>query len=158
MAVQSSTLNEHGVTSTYEEVLCFRMAVAKFMSDNQSDYHKETHNQSDYHKETQLEHWIGPIFSWTDNYDLNIATPNGTRNTHTKSCSSSSILPVENIGVMQLKIPQLTKCKSLQIIHQALQLEHYTSLSELNSPLLPIKSLSDEECSYSLLQLVQSTA
>ena len=33
------TLNEHGITSSYDEVLRFRKSVTKFVSDNQSDYH-----------------------------------------------------------------------------------------------------------------------
>jgi len=35
------TLNEHGITSTYDEVLRFCKSVAKFVLDNQSDYHKK---------------------------------------------------------------------------------------------------------------------
>ena len=36
-----NTLNEHGIGSSYDEVLRFRKSVAKFVSDNQSDYHKK---------------------------------------------------------------------------------------------------------------------
>ena len=66
------TLNEHGITSSYDEVLRFRKSVAKFVSDNQSDYHKKL----------GLSMEIGPIFSWADKYDLYIARPNGIKATH----------------------------------------------------------------------------
>ena len=59
--------------STYDEVLRFRQSVAKFML----DYH------SDYHKKLGLSTKIGPIFSWADNCDLYIASPNGMKSTHT---------------------------------------------------------------------------
>ena len=59
------TLNEHGITSSYDEVLRFRKSVVKFASDNQSDYHKKL----------GLIMEIGHIFSWADHYDLYIASP-----------------------------------------------------------------------------------
>ena len=58
------TLNEHGITSSYDEVLRFCKSVAKFVSDNQSDYHKKL----------GLNMEIGHIFSWADNNDLYIAS------------------------------------------------------------------------------------
>ena len=66
------TLNEHGITSSYDEVMRFRKSVATFVSDNQSDYHKKL----------GLSMEIGPIFSWADNYDVYIASPNGIKATH----------------------------------------------------------------------------
>ena len=60
------TLNEHG------KVLRFRNSVTKFVSDNQADYHKNVGLSAE----------IGPIFSWADNYDLYIASPNGPKTTH----------------------------------------------------------------------------
>ena len=47
------TLNEHGITSTYDEVLRFRKSVAKFVSNNQAEYHKKLGLTTE----------IGPIFS-----------------------------------------------------------------------------------------------
>ncbi|KAL8597459.1 hypothetical protein ACOMHN_050957 [Nucella lapillus] len=35
------TLNEHGITASYDEVLRFRKSVAKFVTDNQQEYHKK---------------------------------------------------------------------------------------------------------------------
>ena len=65
-------LNKHGITSSYDVVLRFRKSVAKFVSDNQSDYHKKF----------CLSMEIGPILSWADNYDLYIASPNEIKATH----------------------------------------------------------------------------
>ena len=67
-----STLNEHGILASYDEVLCFRKSAAKYVSENSEVYHKAL--GLDYH--------IGPIFSWCDNYDLVVFTPNGCRETH----------------------------------------------------------------------------
>lgn len=53
---------------------------------------------------------IGPIFSWADNYDLYIASPNGTKTTHTMVMEftqhPAGIIETGNIGVMHLKIPR----------------------------------------------------
>ena len=135
------TLNKHGITSSYDEVLRFRKSVAKFVSDNQSDYHKKL----------GLSMEIGPIFSWADNYDLYIASPNGIKATHAVvmefSQHPAGIINTGNIGVMQLTIPRLKKheSSSLRLTHQAIQLEHYTGRSKLNPPLLQTKALSAEE-------------
>ena len=135
------TLNKHGITSSYDEVLRFRKSVAKFVSDNQSDYHKKL----------GLSMEIGPIFSWADNYDFYIASPNGIKATHAVVMEftqhPAGIIKTGNIGVMQLTIPRLKKheSSSLRLTHQAIQLEHYTGRSKLNPPLLQTKALSAEE-------------
>lgn len=135
------TLNEHGITSTYDEVQRFRKSVAKFVSDNQSEYHKKLCLSTE----------IGPIFSWADNYDLYIVSPNGMKSTHAMVMEftqhPAGIIDTGNIGVMQLKIPRLKKheASSLQLNHRAIQLEHYTGPSKLNPPQLPTKALPAEE-------------
>ena len=135
------TLNKHGITSSDDEVLRFRKSVAKFVSDNQSDYHKKL----------GLSMEIGPIFSWADNYDLYIASPNGIKATHEVvmefTQQPAGIIETGNIGVMQLTIPRLKKheSSSLRLTHQAIQLEHNTGHSKLNPPLLQTKALSAEE-------------
>eukprot|EP00745_Piridium_sociabile_P018840 TRINITY_DN28551_c0_g2_i7.p1 TRINITY_DN28551_c0_g2~~TRINITY_DN28551_c0_g2_i7.p1 ORF type:complete len:249 (-),score=41.05 TRINITY_DN28551_c0_g2_i7:725-1471(-) len=95
---------------------------------------------------------IGPIFSWADNYDLNITSPNGMKTTHTMVMEftqhPAGIIETGNIGVMQLKIPRLKKHEAFSqrlIAHQAIQLQHYTGPSKLNPPLIPMKALSAEE-------------
>ena len=135
------TLNEHGITSSYDEVLRFRKSVAKFVS----------HNQSDYHNELGLSMEIGPIFSWAGNYDVYIASPNRTKATHAMVMEFTQNLrrhhrdrehwhdaadypsTEETRGIMQ------------RLTHQAIQLEHYTGRSKLNPPLLQTKALSAEE-------------
>ena len=54
------TLNEHGITASYDEVLRFRKSAANFLSNNQQEYHKMLGLTTE----------IGPVFSWADNYDL----------------------------------------------------------------------------------------
>ena len=94
---------------------------------------------------------IGPIFSWADNYDLYIASPNVTRATHAMFMDftqhPAGIIERGKIGVMQLTIPRLKKheSSSLRLTHQAIQLEHYMRRSKLNPPLLQMKALSAEE-------------
>ena len=135
------TLNKHGITSSYDEVLRFRKSVAKFVSDNQSDYHKKL----------GLSMEIGPIFSWADNYDLCIASSKGIKATHAVVMEftqhPAGIIETGNIGVMQLTIPRLKKheSSSLRLTHQAIQLEHYTGRSKLNPPLLQKKAPSAED-------------
>ena len=56
---------------------------------------------------------IGPIFSWADNYDLYIASPNGIKATHAVVMEftqhPAGIIDTGNIGVMQLTIHRLKK-------------------------------------------------
>ncbi|KAL8573956.1 hypothetical protein ACOMHN_029403 [Nucella lapillus] len=136
------TLNEHGITASYDEVLRFRKSVAKLV----------TNNQQEYHKKLGLTTEIGPIFSWADNYDLFIASPNGTKCTHAMVCEFTQhpagiIESSSNVGVMQLTILRLKKheLSSLRLTQKELQLAHYTGPSKLNLPLLPAKDLSTEE-------------
>ena len=69
---------------------------------------------------------IGAIFSWADNYDLYIASPNRTKATHAMVMEftqhTAGIIETGNIGVMQLTIPRLKKheASSLRLTHQAI--------------------------------------
>ena len=47
------TLNEHGITASYDEVLRFRKSAANFVSNNQQEYHKMLGLTTE----------IGPVFS-----------------------------------------------------------------------------------------------
>ncbi|KAL8581927.1 hypothetical protein ACOMHN_010301 [Nucella lapillus] len=103
------TLNEHGITASYDEVLRFRKSVAKFVTDNQQEYHKKLGLTTE----------IGPIFSWADNYDLFIASPNSTKCTHAMVCEFTQhpagiIESSSNVGVMQLTIPRLKKARAVK--------------------------------------------
>ena len=93
---------------------------------------------------------IGPIFSWADNYDLHIATPNGMKTTHTMGMEftqrPAGIMNAD-IGVMQLKIPRLRKheTSNTQLADHGIQLEHYVGPSKRNPPLLQPQPLSPNE-------------
>ena len=94
-------LSDHEITSSYGEVLQFRKSVAKFVFENQSDYHKTL----------GLSVEIGPIFSWADNYDLHIVSPNGLKSTHAMVMGftqhPAAITEAGNIGAMQFNTPRL---------------------------------------------------
>ena len=129
-----TTLNKHGITSSYDEVLRFRKSVAKFVSDNQSDYHKKL----------GLSMEIGPIFSWADNYvNRKPQWDKGYRAMDMEYTQHpAGIIETGNIGMMQLTIARLKKheAPSLRlthgVTHQAIQLKHYTGRSKLNPYLL----------------------
>ena len=135
------TLNEHGITASYDEVLRFRKSAANFVSNNQQEYHKILGLTTE----------IGPVFSWADNYDLFIASPNGTKTTHAMVCEftqhPSNIIKSQNdIGVMQLKIPRLKKHELASIrLTPTVQLAHYNGPSKLNPPPMSAVALSPEE-------------
>ena len=135
------TLNEHGITGIYDEVLHFRKSVAKFVSDNQADYHKKVGLSAE----------IGPIFSWADNYDLYIVSPNGTKTTHAMVMEftqhPAGIIETGSIGVMQITIPRLRKheASSSKLTDQAIRMEHYTGPSKVNPPHLLSKNLPADE-------------
>ena len=147
------TLNDH--ETKYDAVLRFRKSAAQFVSKNPADYHKTLGLTTE----------LGPIFSWADNYDLYIASLNGTKSTHamvsefTQHPAPSTIM-TGNIGVMQLKIPRLkwSEDRSLRLTHQSitLQLEHYTGAPKLKPPALTVKILSPEEAHQVAASLTQA--
>ncbi len=102
-------LHSHGLISPYDEVMRFRKSAAKFVSTNKEQYHKCLGLTTE----------IGPIFSWCDNYDLWISSPNGTKTTHAM-VSEYTVHPKEptssidkiQIGVMNLQIPRLKKTEA----------------------------------------------
>ena len=65
-------LNEHGIMTTYDEVMRFRKSAAKYISVNGRKVHEAI----------GLMRRVGPIFGWFDNFDLLLCTPNGRRETH----------------------------------------------------------------------------
>lgn len=147
------SLNDHGFVTKYDEVLRFRKSAAQFV----------TKDPAEYHKSLGLTTELGPIFSWADNYDLYITTPNGMKSTHamvsefTQHPAPGTIM-TGNIGVMQLKIPRLrwTEERSLRLTHQSLQLEHYSGPPKLKPPALPVKSPSPEEMRQVSTSLTQA--
>jgi len=96
-------LCEHGLISSYDEVLEFRKSVSKYVSENEEIYNRKVGLFRD----------IDPIYSWADNYNLSIASPNGTKTTHEMVIEYTQH-PTEPIGtsttgIMQLSIPRLKK-------------------------------------------------
>ena len=65
-------LHDHGITCSYDGVLRFRKSVAWYVLQNSSDFYKTLRLTTDF----------GPIFSWCDNFDLWISSPNGMKPTH----------------------------------------------------------------------------
>ena len=130
-----SIFNDYGIVSSYGEVLRFRKSAAKYVSENSEVYHREL----------GLERRIGPIFSWCDNYDLVVLTPNGRRATHAMTIeftqnpagiiNPGSATP----GVMHINIPRLRKSEAakLSFTERSLQVEHYAGQRKLNPPELP---------------------
>ena len=106
---------------------------------------------------------MGPIFSHADNYDLYIASLNGTKSTHamvsefTQHPAPGTIM-TGNIGVINLKNLRLkwSEDRSLRLTHQSLQLEHYTGPPKLKPPALPVKILSPEEAHQVAASLTQA--
>ena len=134
------TLNEHGITSSHDEVLMFRKSVAKFVPGNQSDYQKKL----------GLSMEMGFIFSWTDNYDVYIASPSRTKTTDAMVMEftqhPAGIIETGNNGVIDPTIPRLKKHEpsSRRLTHQAIQLEHCKRRSMMHPPLLQTNALSAE--------------
>ena len=65
-------LHEHGITSSYDEVIRFCKSAARFAPKNHATYQNLLGLTTE----------IGPIFAWCNNYDLWISSPNGTKTTH----------------------------------------------------------------------------
>ena len=80
------TIHEHGITSSYDEVMRFCKSEAKFVSDKQSDYHKKL----------GLSIEIGPIFSWADTMTCTSQAPIGQRPPTLWSWSSPSTPPASS--------------------------------------------------------------
>jgi len=129
-------LNEHGIVSSYDEVLHFRKLAAKYVCEINEMYHKIL----------GLERRTGPIFSWCDNFDLVVFTPNGRHATQAIMATERTHHPAGIInlgiatpGVMSLNIPRLKKAKAakLRLTHRSLQLEHYNGPKKMNPPALP---------------------
>ncbi|MES9884496.1 MAG: hypothetical protein ABW185_26930, partial [Sedimenticola sp.] len=64
-----SLLHQSGITVSYDEVLRFRTSVAIYTGNQPYTFRGLSEND-------------GKLASWVDNYDLNIFTPNGCRETH----------------------------------------------------------------------------
>ena len=64
-----SLLHQHGLTTTYDEVLRFRTSAAVYTAKQPYTFRGLKVNGA-------------PLSSWVDNYDLIVYTPKGCRETH----------------------------------------------------------------------------
>ena len=146
-------LHDHGITSSYDEVLRFRKSAASFVSQNTADYNKILGLTTE----------IGPIFSWCDNYDLWISSPNGMKATHAM-VSEFTIHPKQvlgpnnaQIGVMTMKIPRLKKSEAARLKladKSGLEIIHYNGSTKVKPPCIP----NQEESVLDLEKLKKSLA
>lgn len=131
------TLNEHGIVTSYEEVLRFRKSAAKYVSEDPSKYLQLA----------GLEKQVGPIHSWGDNFDLVVFTPNGRRTTHAMATqfvqNPSGILFTGGAnpgsGIMSLKLPRLNKIEAGKLCladKSGFLFEHYTGPRKISPPKL----------------------
>ena len=103
--------------------------------------------QSSFHQAMGVNRTMGPVFGWFDNFDLQVSTPNGRRETHIMAhelqMNPAAVIKKENceVGVMKLVIPRLTKtaAQSLSITHP-ITMEHYIGPKKVNPPFVPLTS------------------
>ncbi len=135
-------LHEHGITSSYDEVIRFRKSAASYVSNNSSTYNTMLGLTTE----------IGPIFGWCDNYDLWIASPNGTKSTHAM-VSEFTVHPrkiedtkTPQLGVMSLTVPRLKKSEASRLHLREPELLHYTGEHKVNPPCIVDTPLSPTDC------------
>lgn len=118
-------LNEYGYIATYDEVLRFRSSAAKYVGE---------------HDLTSRGLTTGPalISSWCDNYDLNVNTPAGNRETH---CMAVEFTQTRDVGNQNknddLVIPRLNKVAMTQAKFSdlsAVTMEHYQGPKKPSPP------------------------
>ena len=137
-------LHDHGITSSYDEVLRFRKSAASYVSQNTSEYHKLLGLTTE----------IGRIFGWCDNYDLWISSPNGMKTTHAM-VSEFTIHPKQEldtsktqIGVMCMKIPRLKKSEAahLKLANKdGLEIINYNGPNKAKPPSIPEEEMSQSD-------------
>ena len=111
-------------------------------------------NSSDFYKKLGLTTEIGPIFSWCDNFDLWISSPNGMKTTHAM-VSEYTIHPRNEhtnddsqFGVMSLKIPRITKteAKDLKLANKsAIKILHHKGVNKAKPPPISIHEGSESD-------------
>ena len=90
-------LNEHGIVTTYDEVMRFRKSAAKHTNVNEGKVHEAI----------GLMRRVGAIFGWFDNFDLLVCTPNDRRETHAMAIEfQKHPLGVLECGIHNLTIPR----------------------------------------------------
>ena len=130
-------LHNHGFIVSYDEVLRFRKSAAKFVGDNSSLLHQAM----------GMTRKVGPVFGWFDNFDLQVSTPNGCRDTHVMAhqfqMNPTNVVESENseVGIMNLVIPRLCKTVAQSVTPtQPIKLHHYTGPKKVDPPVISITS------------------
>ena len=121
-------LNEYGYICTYDEVRRFRKSVAAYTTEQGIQCQGLDANR-------------GPVYGWFDNYDLNVFTPNGKRETHAMAVEfSQNKLDVVSEdsdvcfqrdvkGTHDITVPRLSKkaMESLQLTNSSpIEIKHYS--------------------------------
>ena len=127
-------LNEHGIVTTYDEVMRFRKSAAKYISVNGGNVHEAI----------GLMRRVGPMFGWFDNFDLLVCTPNGRRETHAMAIEfqqhPSGVLECGSAkaGLLNLTIPRLCKGEvaSLWFGSKSVVMARYTGPKKVNHSLV----------------------
>ena len=89
-------LHEYGITVTYDEVLRFRTSAAIFTGKQPYTFRG-------------LKRDDGILSSWVDNYDLNVFTPNGYRESHALVVQVTQQTQVEDEQDTIQVIPRVSK-------------------------------------------------
>ena len=127
-------LNEHGIVTTYDEVIRFHKSAAKYSG-----------NGSIVHEAIGLMRRVGPIFGWFDNFDLLVCTPNGRCETHAMAIEfqqhPSGVLECGSptVGLLNLAIPRLYKREVayIRLGSKSVVMERYTGPKKVK-PLLVV--------------------
>ena len=132
-----SVLHEYGYISTYEEVLRFRDSAAKYTAD-------EGFTAQGLKRDGK------PISAWIDNYDLQVYTPNGNRETHALAVEftqpSDSLSDSDDDENMP-EIPRLSRgdMKTLQLSEMSgVVFEHYQGPPKPLPPNVPSQNIGIE--------------
>ena len=111
----------------YDEVLRFRKSAAKYVEDNATTSHQLM----------GVTQTVGLTFSWYDNFDLLVSTPNGRCETHVMA-TEFLMHPIKGNtqpGISTLIFSRLTSQQAKYVDkNRAIPLVHYTSPKQVKPP------------------------
>lgn len=119
-------LHEYGYAASYDEVVRFRNSAAKFIGEQGFSAMGLRVNS-------------GPISVWCDNYDLNIYTPNGSRETHAMDVEFTQQAPQDDRQTEPkvATIPRLSKAEQTHLKLSELSSVNFTHYQGPNNPMPP---------------------
>ena len=123
-------LNEYGYIASYDEVMRFKTSAAKFVGEQEL-------TARGLMKSSNL------ISPWCDNYDLNVNTPGGNRETHcmamefTQNCDVDANHEI-NDSIVILRLSKSVMAKTNLSELSAVSFEHYQGSKKPLPPTLPI--------------------